>query len=110
MAVSAGVAADITFRIILNTTEGGTPSFTDFDTNTSVVQTDTAGTTISGGREIYSCRLNATGGGGGSGAAAPFSLDGLNLVINPGDAITISAVSSTGTPSVYASMGFIELT
>ena len=40
------------YQLIKNTTLGGTPSYTDISTNTSVIDYDTAGTTITGGQVI----------------------------------------------------------
>lgn len=39
----------VTLRIYVNATLGGVPSYTDISTNTSVIDYDTAGTTITGG-------------------------------------------------------------
>jgi len=40
-------------RLVRNATLGGTPSYTDINTNNSVVDYDTAGTTVTGGVELF---------------------------------------------------------
>lgn len=45
----AGAAKSTTLRVHLNPILGGDPSFTDVSTATSIMSTDTAGTTLSGG-------------------------------------------------------------
>lgn len=74
-------------NIILNTTLGGTPSFTDFSTNTSVVSIDTAGTTVTGGIQIMSFSL-------GRSSTQIVDLKSYPIFMNPGDTITITGKSS----------------
>lgn len=99
---SSSGAQDIKFRLVLNTTLGGSPSFADFDTNTSVIQTDTAGTTLSGGRELYTQYVP-----NGTNLAPP--VEALGITLNPGDQITIAATSLSGTPNAFGGMSFTEL-
>ena len=95
-------AQDISVRLVLNTTLGGSPSYTNFDTNTSVAATDTAGTTLTGGREIFNARI-------GTGNNLYIELRNLDLQINPGDILTVAATSASATPTVYAALTWLEL-
>jgi len=78
--------ADALFKVILNTTLGGTPAYTAINAATSVVSFDVAGTTITGGRTVASYYLN-----GNSNAQIPLSSIGLRL--NTSDILTVSATS-----------------
>lgn len=91
-------------RAILNTTLGGSPSYADFDTSTSVVAIDTAGTTVSGGREVWRGSIGT--GGGGNGAYVDVS--SLNIILNPGDTLTFSALSG-GSQTVNVGVQWEEL-
>lgn len=97
--------ANAVFRAVLNTTLGGSPSYTAFDTNTSVAATDTAGTTITGGRLVSRTTLpsNATG------ATVVIDLSGLDVILNPGDTLTVSATSSGVAQTCDATISWLEL-
>ena len=84
-------AADSIIRVLLNTTLGGTPSFTDFDTATSPMSFDTAGTTVTGGRQIM--RLTNA-----KATLGAIDLDPLEIRLNPGDTMTFT--SSTGASDI----------
>lgn len=88
------------FRIVKNTTLGGTPLYTPFDVNTSVVAVDTAGTTLTGGRERFSYQLY-----GGTSQVA--DLSELGLWLNPGDTYTISVIT-TRSDVCFASVSWDE--
>lgn len=79
--------ADATFKLILNTTLGGTPSYTDISTATSVVSFDVAGTTISGGRVLGTYYLNGN-------TNSQIRVDYIPMNLNNSDILTISATSS----------------
>ena len=55
---SSGANTDGLFTLILNTTLGGSPSYTNIDANTSVASYDTAGTTTTGGIQIFQFYLS----------------------------------------------------
>ena len=93
--------ADATFKIILNTALGGSPSYTDISTNTSVVSYDTAGTTITGGRVIATYYLNGN-------SDAQINIENLNFRLNPSDILTISATSSGAAIAASAAITWSE--
>ncbi|ABO49934.1 hypothetical protein Dred_1404 [Desulforamulus reducens MI-1] len=80
----------VTIRLIKNTTLGGTPSYTDINTDTSVVEYDTAGTTLTGGIRILNFKLSKVD-------ATQLILQPLNIKLTPGDTLTISAASASAT-------------
>lgn len=77
-------------KVLENTTLGGTPSYTDVDTNVSVVEFDTAGTTVTGGNEVLDFQLGKTD-------SEILDLVPLSFSLQPGDSLTISASSSAAT-------------
>lgn len=91
----------VTFRVILNTTLGGSPSYTDINADNSVVDVDTAGTTTTGGIEVLNFQL-------GKADSDKFFISDLLLGLNPGDTLTITAESSANT-DVAASIGWLEM-
>ena len=93
--------ADATFKIILNTGLGGSPSYTNISTNTSVVSYDTAGTTITGGRAIATYYLNGN-------SDAQINIENLNFRLNPSDILTISATSSGAAIAASAAITWSE--
>lgn len=104
MSISLGATATApTFRVLRNTTLGGTPSFSDLSTLTSVLQTDTAGTTVSGGTELYSGVVQ-------TGTNREVDMSGYNIYLNPGDVITIDAAASGSVPpGAFASARWLEM-
>lgn len=77
-----------TIRFIRNATLGGTPSYSDINTSNSVVEFDTAGTTITGGTELFPAPL--------AGKNDKILVDALLLkvILNPNDTLTISGSSA----------------
>jgi len=82
-------AADSQYRMVLNATLGGTPSFTDIDANTSIAAVDVAGTTVTGGREIR--RGCSTGN-----FQLAEDISNLDFRLNPGETLTYSGSSFGG--------------
>lgn len=78
--------ADSQVRAVLNATLGGAPNFVDVDTNISIAAVDTAGTTVTGGRELF--RLPSTGN-----AQAYQEIAAMELRLAPGDTVTFAASS-----------------
>lgn len=97
--------ANVTFRVLLNTTLGGAPSFTDFDATTSVAATDVAGTTVTGGRLVYQATVPSNG----VGDNVVIDLTNRNIVLNPGDTVTVTATSSGAAQNCAASIMWSEL-
>jgi hypothetical protein len=102
---------DCTFALILNPTIGGSPAFQDFASTTSVVQVDTAGTSIgdggvfpngTGGSVIFSAAIT-----GVSSTANP--LWNEDILLNPGDVLAISATAlASGSTNAAASLNWLE--
>ena len=88
-----------TFKLIRNATLTDT-SYTDISTNTSVVEYDTAGTYTSGGQTLmtFQCQTESL----------QIMLDSLDLLLAPGDWITVTASSSVGS-DVSVSLSWREL-
>ncbi len=76
------------FRLVRDATLGGTPSFSDINTANSVVEIDTAGTTVTGGKEILSGPL------AGKNDSATENLLPYKLIVNPGETITLAGISA----------------
>lgn len=89
------------FYLTLNPTLGGSPSYTDINTNTSVVSYDTAGTTISNGKEILTVYLNGN-------TQEIVDLDSLNFFLNPGDILSINSASLGSAITASASFTWNE--
>ena len=93
----------VTIRITKNTILGGTPVFTDINSNTSVIAKDTAGTTLTGGTEILAIQLGRTD-------SKEIPLKEFKLDLLPGELITISGASaSASTSDIGASIHWREL-
>jgi hypothetical protein len=88
-------------RVIKNTTLGGTPSYTDISTNTSVMDFDVAGTTITGGKVLFTFPLAKAGN-------VLLLTKELNIEIDPGDTITISAEATSGTTDATVGFSWVE--
>ena len=75
-------------RIVKNATLGGTPSYGDINAANSVVEIDTAGTTVTGGKELGTSLL------AGKNDRDSVNLTDSRLVLGPGETITISGISA----------------
>ncbi len=75
-------------RLVKNATLGGAPSYSDISTSDSVVEIDTAGTTVTGGKDF--------GGGllAGKNDALRVELVPLKVILNPGDTLTVAGASA----------------
>ena len=90
------------FQLIKNTTLGGTPSYTDVSTNTSVIDYDTAGTTITGGQVIDFGTLGSTGSASESGTST------TDIVLLPGETLTLAVRASATTTDATAAIRWVE--
>lgn len=91
-----------TIFITLNTTLGGTPSYTNIDTNNSLIAYDTAGTTLTGGIRLATFIL-------GKEDRIQINLKELEeIFLEPDDILTISAVTPSGSVEVFSSITFLE--
>jgi len=75
-------------RLVKNATLGGTPDYNKISTDTSVVEIDVAGTTVTDGRNIIPISL------AGRDAAGSEFLGSLEIIINPGETVTFAVQSS----------------
>ena len=94
-------SGDALFVAYLNPTVGGTPSFTHIDVNSSVVSYDSAGTTISGGTQLFSFFL-------ANGTDYSFNMYDYNVQLTPGDTLVFACQSTSGSITVHASISWIE--
>ena len=91
-----------TIYLTLNSSIGGTPAFTNIDVNNSIVAYDTSGTTLTGGIRLASFIL-------GKEDKIEINLKEIEeIFLEPGDELTISAVTPTGTVEVFTSITFLE--
>ncbi len=77
-------------RIVKNATLAGTPSYTDINTNNSVMEFDVAATTVTGGTELGAGLLA----GKNDGIRVPLLEN--KIILNPGDTMTIAGLSANG--------------
>lgn len=89
-------------RIVKNATLGGTPSYSDINTSDSVIEIDTAGTTVTGGKDIGGEPL------AGKNDKIRVNLVPLRIILNPGDTVTIAG-SSANSATIDASLVWREL-
>lgn len=89
------------FELLYNTTLGGTPSYVDIETSESIIEYDTAGTTITGGRIITASNISRAG-------TKSIDLDDWRIILNPGDTATIAVNATQSTTDVAASISWIE--
>ena len=88
-------------RLVRNTTLGGAPNFADHSADTSPIEFDTAGTTLTGGTVVFAVTLDKTD-------AQQFDLREWSLFLNPGETITVSAQSANAT-AVDVALNWIDL-
>lgn len=101
LSVSTEGNKSVTIRLVRNATLGGTPSYAAHSADTSPVDFDTAGTTVTGGSVVFAITLDKTD-------SQQFDLREWSLFLNPGDTITTSAESSQST-EVTVACNWIDL-
>jgi len=75
-------------RLIKNATLGGSPSYTDINTSDSVVDFDIAGTTVTGGKDLFNIDL------AGKNDKGAENLVPYKIIIAPGETVTFAGTSS----------------
>lgn len=75
-------------RLVKNATLGGTPSYADISTSNSVVEIDVAGTTVTGGVDIFPAPL------AGKNDRILERLTDYKIILNPGETVTLAGVSA----------------
>ena len=89
ISVSTAASVPVVFLLTKNTTLGGTPAYTNIDSTNSLAAYDTAGTTITGGNQVFNCVIGANGN--------QFAdLTEFDIYLLPGETLTISAASISG--------------
>lgn len=75
-------------RLIKNTTLGGTPDWNDINTTDSVVEIDVAGTTVTGGKEMFYIPM------AGKNDKELRNITDFKIIISPTDTITVAGLSA----------------
>ena len=78
------------------------PSYTDISTNTSVVDYDTAGTTLTGGQVIDFGVLGSTGSASESGSSV------TDIILLPGETLTLAVEATQGTTDATVGIRWVE--
>ncbi len=92
MCISASIEADAAnnlgrIRVVKNATLGGTPSYADIEASDSVVDMDVAGTTVTGGKELFSVPL------AGKNDRVIIPTNDFKIILAPGETLTVSGIS-----------------
>jgi hypothetical protein len=90
------------FQIVKNAIIGGTPAYTDISTNTSVIEYDTAGTTVTNGQIIDFATLAAAGSLNESGVST------TDVIILPGETLTLAIRATQATTDATAAIRWVE--
>ena len=91
-----------TIRVVKNAALGGTPAYVDISATDSIVDMDVAGTTVTGGRELFSFAL------AGKNDKLFHGVTEHKLYLSSGETLTISAISAASA-TVDASLLWKEL-
>jgi len=75
-------------RLVRDATLGGTPSYNDINTTNSIMEFDIAGTTVTGGKELFVISL------AGKNDRESADLTPYDIILAPGEAITIAGSSA----------------
>ncbi len=90
-------------RLVKNATLGGTPSYSDINTTNSVIEIDTSGTTVTGGKELDVMLL------AGKNDSDRVTLIDKEIILNPGDTFTITGSSANSADAMRALITWREL-
>jgi hypothetical protein len=89
------------FELVKNATLGGTPSYTDISTSTSVVDYDTSGTTVTGGAVVDFGSLGKED----SVSVSPRIED---FILLPGETLTLAVNATGGTTTATVGIRWVE--
>lgn len=92
LSVATDGTACVIFLATKNATLGGTPSYTDVDSVNSLAATDTAGTTVTGGTQVFNTVL-------GNDGSEFCDLTDFDIYLLPGETLTVSAAAVSGAAS-----------
>lgn len=76
-------------RLVKNATLGGSPSYSDINTTNSVVDIDTSGTTVTGGKALHFFPM-----AGKNGILADGNITDHEMIMSPGDTVTVAGLSA----------------
>jgi hypothetical protein len=101
--VSAAIDTNKAGRVeaIVNATLGGTPSWTDVDAANSVMEYDTAGTTVTGGTFIGAIPLGSSG-------QDNLDVSNVKAALLPGDTLTLVGITTGTSPTFEGSISWRE--
>lgn len=88
-------------EVHINATVAGTQNWTYHAESESIVEYDTAGTTVTGGKEVFVIAL-------GKSDTAVLDLQKYDIELDRNDVLTIAAKATTGTTDVSASVTWLE--
>jgi len=87
--LEAGTANNLgQIRLVRDATLGGSPSYSDISATDSVVDIDTSGTTVTGGKELLFAGL------AGRNDAVSLDLTNYDIILAPGETLTVAALSA----------------
>jgi len=89
-------------RLVRNATLGGSPSYADINTTDSLVDIDTAGTTVTGGKELLFTSL------AGKNDRESENLTDYDIILQPGETVTVAG-SSANSATIDAGLLWKEL-
>lgn len=99
-ASSANNLGDV--RLVKDATLGGSPSYADINTSDSIMEIDTAGTTVTGGKELFNVPL------AGKNDREATNLIPYDIIIAPGETLTVAGLSANSA-TIDASILWKEL-
>lgn len=91
----------VTVKLIKNATLGGVPSYADVSTNTSVMEVDTAGTTVTGGTALKTFRLSKN-------ESKDIDISSLDIEFLAGNTLTVAMATDSGTSDCGAAFTWRE--
>lgn len=102
ISVASDGAKPVEITVVENTTLGGTPSFADIDENNSVIEVDTAGTTLTGGDLKFASSL-------GKSDSEVIPLVVYKYHLHPGDTMTFAARATSTTTDITFAVNWGEI-
>lgn len=81
-------------RLVKNATLGGAPSYSNISTTNSVIEIDTSGTTVTGGKELGAMLL------AGKNDSDRITLIDKKIILNPGDTLTLAGSSANSADAI----------
>ena len=89
-------------RVTKNATLGGTPAYTDINATGSVIEYDTAGTTVTGGQRVFTIATGKTD-------SRDRDLYDYDVELFPGESLTFSGAANSATSDISMSVAWIEV-